>query len=530
MNAEQQRNPKGWGHRLREENRGLKEKIAGLRKKLKRQQKELRNTWKLIMDIPGGLMLIQQQKIIFANETVCRELGYTLEEMMEKDLSDLVHPNPVPFAVSRQQKNIVDTSVSGQHETYMITKTGHTLCAEVRVNKIRHNGRRAFLINIINLDERKEEEKRLRQSVKTEALVRMASGFKRELEECNTFLEQDNPEIQGLGSHKDKSLTSFKRIEALREKEALLSRHLHCLTKTEYDPSDIGLLDLKKTLKTAIAISHPEMTAASERSADHITFKTFLRTLSPVYGCQRELQDVFINLILNAMEALPDGGEIYLTTEEHSGFAHVYFQDNGVGIPEEIIDNIFDPFFTTKDGTRRGLGLSLAHAIIARHQGEISVASHKGKGSAFLVKLPLARHAPSITGSAAKKGIKDSHILIIGNEGVVTDILCTLLVSKGGNIATTSSYREALKLLKEDRFDLVIADQDAPDAMNAKTISAIKELRPDLPVAIINTLGKPGSLNRSKKMGADLAVGRPLDMDRLLVLVSRLLVKGGARK
>ena len=523
MSTDQQHTSKSWGHRLRQENRGLREKIAQQKKEVRLLQKELKNTWKLISDVPAALFLVQKGKIVFANQTACRELGYTPKEISVKTLPDLLHPDSISFANALQQEWSMDQILPDQNETFLTAKSGQTLCYEVRANKIRYQGKTAFLLNMLNLDQRKAQEKRLGQSVKTEALVRMASGFSRELEDSMILLGEHIQEVQGPESHDNRLLRSLGRIEAVREKGAFLSNHLNCLTRTEYDPSEIALLDLKKVLKKAVNISHPKWTAGSESNADNINIRTYLRALAPVYGCKRELEDVFVNIILNAIEAMPRGGEIYLTTEEHSGLAHIYFQDNGTGISDGIIDKIFDPFFTTKDGARRGLGLTLAHAIIGRHEGDIRVISHQDRGSTFLIKLPLAESAPLFKRKTRKKGLRDSRILIIGEGGAVIDILSQLLTGKGSTSVIASSHHETLKLLRGNKFDLVIADQNVPDIETSKMIRDIKRLQPDLPIALINARENPGSRNTPIKMGADVAIGRPLNMDRLLSLLSSLL-------
>ena len=526
MSTEEKHTIKGWGHRLREENRSLKEKAARLKKEVRLLQKEVGNTWKLIEGIPGGIVLLQQQKIILANETACRELGYTREEMLTKKLPDIVHPDSAQIAGALQRRTAADQILPGQYEIYLTTKGGQTLCAEVRASKIWHHGRRALLLNMVIVDKRSAREKRLRQSVKREALVRMASGLNHELEESIALLGEQIRVFQAAEHMGGIPLQSLRRLEAVRENGTLLFQHLDCLTRTEYHPSELALLDLKKVLRQAVTISRPKLAAGPEFKADNFKFKTYLRALSPVYGSRRDLQDVFVNLILNATEALNDGGEVYLTTEEHSGAAHIYFQDTGAGISEEIIDRIFDPFFTTKDGTRRGLGLSLAHAIIARHGGEISVTSQEDQGSTFVVKLPLAQKASLLKGSAVKKGLKDARILIIGDEGVVTDILYKLMAGKGGRITITPWYDEGVKLLKDNEFDLVLVDLHAAETETVKNISQLRRVRPGVLITLIDAMGMTGSLDNFQKMGADLVVGRPLDMDRLLSRISSLLETG----
>jgi len=260
-----------------------------------------------------------------------------------------------------------------------------------------------------------------------------------------------------------------------------------------------------------------------------VTIHTFLRAASGVYGCVSELKDVFSNLILNAVEALPDGGDVYVTTEEHSGFAHIYIQDNGVGMSKGIIEKAFDPFFTTKDGTWRGLGLSLSHAVIDRHQGEIRIISEEGRGSTFVVKLPLARDVALLmmTG-AAKKGLKGSHILIIGEEGVLTDIFYTLFADRCEGVTVTSSYKEGFRLLKDMQIDLIIADQEAFRIDLSKIIGGMKGLRPEVPVVLINAGATPGLRRTGGKPGADLIVSRPLDVDKFVSQVAVLMGEEGA--
>ncbi|MCJ7685967.1 MAG: PAS domain-containing protein, partial [Desulfobacteraceae bacterium] len=117
MSTDQQHTSKSWGHRLREENRGLREKIAQLKRETGLLQKELRNTWKLISNVPESLFLVQQEKIVFANETACRELGYTPKEILAKKLPDLLHPESLSFVNAIQQGRPPGQILPDQNET-----------------------------------------------------------------------------------------------------------------------------------------------------------------------------------------------------------------------------------------------------------------------------------------------------------------------------------------------------------------------------------------------------------------------------
>jgi PAS domain S-box-containing protein len=526
MTTRQQQNLENRIEKLKVQNLTLRENLNALRKENKSLEKALRDTRKLLKDIPGSVVLIQDGKIILMNETARDLLGYAEEEILGRNFLDFIHPDSIEYVKNLHERRLSGKPVPDDYETYLVTRGGENLCCEFRVKKIRYQGRTAFLFDITGLDQRKQKEMRILRSRKMKALNRMATGLGREFNRFLSMLDEHGLGTQGVEPFAGKDLIRLMRkIEVARERGNFIIEQLSCLTMTQNERSDIVLLDLKKTVQNVVAATRPKWKGDIKDPGVRIDVKTYLRALSPVKACPREIQDALVSIMLNAIDALPEGGEIYLTTEENNGFAHVYVQDNGVGIPDDIKDKIFDPFFTTKDESRMGLGLSLAYAIIDRHKGEIEVMSQEGQGATFIVKLPLAPKTPPSKAKGARKKIRDSNILIIADEGIVKDLLSQLLVSKGGRVTTVSSVMECLKLLKKNRFDLVIADLDTPNLDAPVIIPKIKNMDKSLAVTLVNALEEKGRSRALKKMGADLVIGRPLDMDRALSLISGVLAK-----
>jgi PAS domain S-box-containing protein len=524
MNTRQQQNLENRVEKLKVQNLTLRKKLNALGKENKSLEKAVRDTRKLLRDIPGSVVLIQDGKIILMNETARDQLGYAEEEILGRNFLDFIHPDSVEYVKNLHERRISGKPVPDDYETYLVTRGGENLCCEFRVKKIRYQGRTAFLFDITGLDQRKQKEMRILRSQKMEALIRMATGLGRELDRLLSMLDEHGLRTQGIEPVEGKDLIrSLRKIEVARERGNFIIEQLSCLTMTQNESSDIVLLDLKKTVQNVVAATRPKWEGDIKDPGVRINIKTYLRALSPVEACPQEIQDALASIMLNAIDALPEGGEIYLTTEENNGFAHVYVQDNGVGIPDNIKDKIFDPFFTTKDETRMGLGLSLAYAIINRHKGEIEVMSREGQGATFIIKLPLAPETPPSRAKGAKKRIRDSNIVIIADEVIVKDLLSQLLVSKGGRVTTVSTGMECLKLLRKNRFDLVIADLDAAYLDAPVIIPKIKNMDKSLAVTLVNAVEEKGRSHRLKKMGADLVIGRPLDMDRTLSLISGVL-------
>ncbi|MBW1900723.1 MAG: PAS domain S-box protein [Deltaproteobacteria bacterium] len=505
---------------LKRENKKLSEKLAVLRKEKQLVQRDLRDAHRLLAEIPGPVILVQGQNIVFTNEMTWNLLGYTEEELLSHELFDLVHPRSSEYVRTTVQKLSSGKPVPDQFEVYMRRKNGTSLCFEAHWKKIRYHGRTAFLYNMTRLDQRKKEEKKSSQSQKIKAIARMASWLSRDFEKGFKIVDAHFSEFLGMESVVDKKvIRSLRRLEAGMEIGNHISLRLNCLTRLENDPSVIALFDPKKIVKDAVAITRPLW---KEDSHAQITVKTYLRTLSPVEGYAEEIRDAFVNMILNAIDAMPGGGEIYLTTEEDSGFARIYIQDGGTGISEEIKDKIFDPFFSTKGG--RGLGLSLAYAIITRHGGEIELISQEGQGATFIVKLPLfQKPAASSKAKRGKNRIRDSRILFVSAGSIASDLLTQEFVSKGGKVTTVYSCMEGLKLLRRKIFDLIVTDIDTPDFEVANIVDKIKKIKRGVPIVLLNAGENGRPTNTLKKLGADLIIERPLEMGRITSLISETI-------
>jgi PAS domain S-box-containing protein len=526
MDTKQDRILKDRVERLTNEGRRLREELTASRKETRTLRKGFRETKKLLELVPGAIVLIQQGKVILTNEALREKLGYTEEELQGRDFSELIHPDSAEFVKALQWRRVLAKTLKEQNEIYLVTREGERLCYYPRVTKIRYRGRKAFLINMLGVGQRKQEEMSLKRAQRMDSLVRMASGVNRELESCLKALgdhAKHLDDVRSIGNKKD--ARSAKRLEAAWEMGSFISRQLSCLTKTENEPSDLFLLDMGKVVQEAVSVTRPKWKRGAEGDDGKIKINTYLRSLSPVMGNPQEIRDVLVALILNAVDALPGRGEIYLTTEEHSGFVHVYIQDNGVGIRDDIRDKLFDPFFTTKDGSARGLGLSLALAIVTRHSGDIEVISQEGQGATFIVKLPIAQGIPEPKGTRA--GIKNSHVLIISDEGIVQDLFFKSFLKKGARVTVASTAKEGLKLLRKKGFDLVIGDLNMRHLEPTKIIPKIKELDRNLPIAMVNSEKEGKSLDALKKLGAELVVGRPLEMDRIFSFFTAALKTKG---
>jgi PAS domain S-box-containing protein len=233
--------------------------------------------------------------------------------------------------------------------------------------------------------------------------------------------------------------------------------------------------------------------------------------LPPVCGAPSELREVLINLVLNALDAMPEGGDLELTAHAEKGKVRVTVRDNGSGMSEEVQKRIFDPFFTTKGMAGTGLGLSESYGIIVRHRGQITCKSAEGKGSSFTVTLPVA---------TARELVREptrGRVLLVDEDQARLDVLEDVLASEHYTVETALGSRDALGRFEAGRFDLIVAEHDLREMRGETLLQELRKLDPTVRAILT------GDVPYSEATGADLSLSRPLPIDVLLQSIAEVL-------
>lgn len=182
----------------------------------------------------------------------------------------------------------------------------------------------------------------------------------------------------------------LEKIEAQTDRVARIIKNLLAFARNPADTS-FYRVDIKESLEEILSLIDYKLKDMN------IRLELELKPIPPIQAQGERLQQVFINIILNALDAMPQGGTLGIRLSEGEGLAVVRISDTGTGIKPEHLTHIFDPFFTTKGiGKGTGLGLSISYAIVKEHDGHIQVTSEIGKGSAFTVTLPMGPNAPQV--------------------------------------------------------------------------------------------------------------------------------------
>ncbi len=365
---------------------GQVEKILGVVRniaKRKRAEDENRKREegyrKLVEHSPDAILVSADRKFIYVNETAIKLFGAkNKEELLRVEPLTLIHPDHRPDALRRrtltEQGFVVDLV-----EMKFLRLDGQVFEVEVKSIPVHYNGEPAIHTIVRDIAHRKKTQQLLQQTEKLKAAGELAAGIAHEMR---------NP------------LTSLKGFLQLMDKEAAFKEFYVSIMREEMNRMEIilsELLQLARPKTTNFKTNHlweiihsVIALLESEANLKGIQMNTNDHGNELLINCdENQIKQVFINLIKNAIEAMPDGGEIMIDVQSDQSNAYISFADQGVGIPEDKLTEIGKPFFTTKE-TGTGLGLSVCFTIIDAHKGNINVESTVGVGTTFTVTLPLS--------------------------------------------------------------------------------------------------------------------------------------------
>ena len=283
-------------------------------------------------------------------------------------------------------------------------------------------------------------------------------------------------------------------------------------------------LDINQVVRDALDLTQSRWKEEPTSRGITLEVRTSLGEVPPVLGDAAELREAMTNLILNAMDAMPEGGTLVLGTALVQDRVEVTVADTGVGMPPEVRDKIFDPFFTTKGPQGTGLGLSMTYGIVSRHGGSIGVDSTPGRGSTFRLSLP--RGSDVLPAAPERKEetppVRALRCLVVDDEPPVRAVLGDILESAGHTVVTLGDGADAIARVQAERFDLVVTDLAMPRVSGWQVARAVKQLAPDVPVFLVTGFGVELSAQERRAHGVDRVLVKPLQIQEILDAVAEV--------
>ena len=480
----------------------------------------------------------QDSSFLFVNEAACKTLGYTREELLNMKVSD-IDPNS-PESVWPQHWEEIKSSGSLTLETTHLTKDGTAIPTEISVNYLEFDGQGFNFTYARDISMRKQLELQLVESQKMEAVGRLAGGVAHDFNNFLTpimsyaYLATQTPNLD------DRLRGHLGQIQKAAEHAANVTNQLLAFSRRQIvEPKVVDLndvmFDMDRMLRRLLG-----------KDLEMVVIPNTEPMLVKVDPSQ--IEQVLVNLVVNARDALPGGGKIVLTTYEvdendllpgslHDGGEIEYIvlsvEDNGIGMDDEVKSHIFEPFFTTKDADKgTGLGLSTCYGIVKQAGGAIDVDSSPGNGTNFKVFLPRIKLAAglldkALAGRPLPRGTET--ILVDDDEPMVRNVAAYSLRDLGYKVYEASNGDEALRLLDSPdptSVDLVLSDIIMPLMGGVGLMKGMQQILPNVPVILTSGYADDDSLSQGVFEPTTEFLRKPFTPSLLANKVRSVLDKG----
>lgn len=289
-----------------------------------------------------------------------------------------------------------------------------------------------------------------------------------------------------------------------------------------FQPVSVAVL-----MKDVCEMSRPRWEAGAD--GPRIRMALFADCTESVMGDAVELREVLVNMIYNAVDAMPSGGEIRMSSQVSNGRVVLSIVDSGTGMTPEVKSRLFDPFFTTKGKGGTGMGMAVSFGIIRRHNGSIDVESEPGRGTTFRISLPVAEPIAKVEDTcardAAATGTDKIRVLVVDDETAVREVLREALEAEGCEVLVAESGERALKIYdsSEGKLDVVFTDIGMPEMSGWELASEIRKRSATIPLAIVSGWADAISCDARQAIKADWVVSKPFDITTIAGIAKEVM-------
>jgi len=498
---------------------------------LKRTEAKYRD---LLDMVPAGVfeMDLEAGRFLSVNDLMCEVLGYTRGELMAMDVEQIMTPKSVQASRERLHRAVKGLPVAPSVEYQIVGKDGREVWVLLTSRIARHaDGSVTSLAVAQDITEKKRHEEEQRQVERLESLGVLAGGIAHDFNNLLTAILGNVTVGRRYSATGGRATRVFDEVERACGRARRLTQQL--LTFSQ------GGEPIRQVTEIAPTIVECAMLAV--RGSSSLCVFDLSEDLWRVDVDEGQIGQVITNLVINAEQAMPDGGTVTITASNvdigageptpagPGRFVRVSVADAGAGIAPEVLPRVFDPYFSTKPGGS-GLGLATARSILKRHDGDITIETEEGAGTTIHLFLPAteARPRAGVEAQPSPEGLS-GQILFMDDDDAVRELGLELLAELGFEPVAARSGEEAVELFADSvrrgaPFAAVVLDLTVSGGMGGKeALARIRDLDPSVAALVTSGYSNDPVLADPGAYGFSAAVAKPFTLEQIGAALARLL-------
>ncbi|MEW5803345.1 MAG: MASE3 domain-containing protein [bacterium] len=489
----------------------------------------------LIEKAMDGVIVVQDGVYKFVNEYMATMSGYTIDELINKPVTDLAPPEYRDQIAQRISLRLTGEKMPSHYESKIQDKNGTVKDVDISVGLIQYQGKPAIIGIMRDVTERKHMEVELQRVQKLESLGILAGGIAHDFNNLLTAIVGNLSLMDKYIQPASRASETLDAVKKASQKAKHLTHQLLTFSK--------GGAPIKKTASVSELIKDTAgFSLSGSRTRCDISLPDDLWWAEIDEG---QIGQVINNLLINADQAMPEGGIITIRAEnvmvrasdglplKEGRYIRIAVRDQGTGIPCEYLHKIFDPFFTTKP-KGNGLGLAITYSIVKKHGGHITVESKAGTGTVFSIYLPASEKELFIVrGVVEQESIitGQGRVLVMDDQPSIRETTGQILSDLGYEVELAAEGNEVIELYVQAKksghpFDALILDLTIPGGMGGdEAIRKLREIDPQVKAIVSSGYSNDPIMSEFREYGFREVVAKPYEINELSKVLSKVLME-----
>ena len=486
---------------------------------------------------PNAIIITDAKGTIeYVNPSFTETTGYSYDEVMNKNPS-YIQSGEMPEEFYQDLWKTIQSGNVWEGVFHNKRSNGDLFWDEAKISPIKNvQGEITHYLGVqTDITDKKLIEQQLRRSQKMDSLGKLTGGIAHDYNNMLNVIIGYTELLEMVSDNKDEKAKEFiGEIKHAADRGATLTKKL--LSFSRQESAQPERVDINELLRDSKNMLEKTLTARVNLLFDLVD------SIWPVYLDKNDLEDAILNLCINAMHAMPDGGDLTLSTFNGSlaedeakvldltpgDYVQLSISDTGCGISEDMLNQIFDPFFTTKGDRGTGLGLTQVYGFVKRAKGILTIDSSVNVGTYVLLYFPRysSDDKKGETVDEAKTNIDingNETILIVDDEVAICELSNKILSAKGYNILVANSGEEALDLMQDNKIDLLLSDVIMPNMDGYKLAGIVREKYPDIKIQLVSGFDDDRQRTKEDEQLANNLLSKPYSAKDLAFKIRKLL-------